>query len=223
MSFDLRFHPPFNLMVHGISNSGKTYWVRNFLTLKHVLCSSNSSNVILFYKMMQPVYDEMVKDKLIQKAVDVSSEFPTIQEIHTMIEPYQNKGGSMIIFDDVMSELSTLKNFEQIFCNMSHHVNCSVLFLTQNLFHQAKPYRTMSLNTHYFVLMKNPRDKQQISILAKQNRPDNSNYIIQSYTDATKKNYSYLILDFSPHANDTIRLRTNIFPHESPLQVYLEK
>lgn len=219
--WDLRFKTPFNLIVNGISNSGKTFWVRNFLTLHNVLCDTQSPNIILFYKMIQPIYNEMLKEKIIHRAIDVSSEFPTLIEISNMIKPYQNKGGSIMIFDDVISDVS--KDFEQLFCNISHHLNCSIIFITQNLFYQNNSYRTMSLNTHYMVLMRNPRDTQQISILAKQIRPNNSKFIISSYLDATKKYYSYIILDFSAESPDAIRFRNNIFPHESPLQVYLEK
>ena len=81
----------------------------------------------------------------------------------------------------------------------------------------------MSLNAHYLVLMKNDRDKQQISILAKQYSPNNSAYIVQAYTNATQKPYGYIILDFKSDTPTTIRVRSNIFPNQFPCCVYIEK
>ena len=50
----------------------------------------------------------------------------------------------------------------------SHHRNLSVIYIVQNLFHQGKGSRSISLNSHYLVLFKNPRDKLQILTLAMQ-------------------------------------------------------
>jgi len=81
----------------------------------------------------------------------------------------------------------------------------------------------MSLNSQYIVLMKNDRDKQQISILSRQISPNNSKYIIEAYQEATKDPYDYLLLDFAPETNNTIRLRSKIFPHQFPMVTYLER
>jgi len=94
--------------------------------------------------------------------------------------------------------------------------------MTQNLFYKGGVFRTLSLNSHYFVFMKNTRDRQQIGILARQICPGNSNYIVQSYEAATKKPFSYLLADFRPDTPATLRLRSNIFPTEFPTKVYLE-
>ena len=44
-----------------------------------------------------------------------------------------------------------------------HHRNVSMVFLAQNLFPKNKFARTMSLNAHYIVLFKNPRDASQFA------------------------------------------------------------
>jgi hypothetical protein len=71
--------------------------------------------------------------------------------------------------------------------------------------------------------MKNDRDKQQISILSKQISPNNSNYIVEAYKDATKNPYDYLLLDFMPETDNLIRLRSNIFIQQFPMVTYLER
>jgi hypothetical protein len=46
-----------------------------------------------------------------------------------------------------------------LFTKKSHHRNISVMYIEQNLFHKGKNHRTISLNAHYMVLFKNPRDE----------------------------------------------------------------
>jgi hypothetical protein len=114
-------------------------------------------------------------------------------------------------------------DFEQLFCNLSHHENASIIFLTQNLFYKDKSFRTMSLNSHYLVLLKNNRDKLPVNTLARQISPYNAGFITQAYTDATKSNFSYIILDFHPASEPLLRVRSNIFPHQFPAILYLER
>lgn len=221
MTWDIRFKTPFNKLLSGISQAGKTTYVKNLLQMGNELFTTKPDFVILFYKAMQPIYEEMQNENLIHKLININTENIDLNEIYEMIEPYAKKNGSMLIFDDILTDIT--KEFEELFCNVSHHKNCSIIFLTQNLFYNDKAFRTMSLNSHYIVIMKNPRDSQQVSILARQIRPDNPNYIIHSYMEATKKQYSYLIFDFSPNSSCTIKLRNNIFPSENPVQIFLEK
>ena len=53
-----------------------------------------------------------------------------------------------------------------------------VLYLTQNLFPPGKLSRTISLNSHYIVVFKNPRDSLGISTLAKQMFPGRTKYLM---------------------------------------------
>ena len=101
-----------------------------------------------------------------------------------------------------------------LFTKGSHHRNTSVLLLTQNIFHQNKHSRTVSLNAHYMVLFKNVRDASKITNLAKQMYPGNVKYLKSSYEDATNKHYGYLLVDLKPETSDPLRLRTDIFPGE---------
>lgn len=216
---DIRFKTSFNCLISGMSGSGKTTWVKNLLTLREKLFTEIPAKVFLFYRAVQDMYLEMEQMGLVNELINVNEKFPSLDEIYEMVHKYKNTGGSLLIFDDTMSDLK--EDFEQIFCNLSHHENASVIFLTQNLFYQSKIFRTMSLNAHYLVLMKNDRDKQQVSILAKQYRPGNSRFITEAYADATKKPYSYLLIDFKPDTHQDIRVRSNIF--EFPCVTYLEK
>jgi len=80
----------------------------------------------------------------------------------------------------------------------------------------------MSLNAHYMVLFKNPRDASQFAYLARQMYPGFSKFAIEAYKDATREPYSYLLVDLRTEQDEDLRLRTNIFPGESQ-HVYVPK
>ena len=126
----------------------------------------------------------------------------------------------LLIVDDLMQE--TNETIANLFTKGSHHRNVSVLFLVQNLFPKNKFARTISLNAHYMMLFKNPRDASQFQNLARQMYPKQSQFAVEAYKDATREPYSYLLVDLRPEQDEDLRLRTNIFPGETHY-VYVPK
>ena len=106
-----------------------------------------------------------------------------------------------------MSELTPVVT--TLFTRGSHHRNLSVLLLVQNLF--FKGGRTLSLNTHYLVFFKNPRDASSIDHLARQMSPGHVRYVQEAYADATRNPHGYLFIDFTPATPDKYRLQTGLF------------
>jgi hypothetical protein len=113
-----------------------------------------------------------------------------------------------------MSQCSNDPRVADLFTRGSHHRGVSVLYLTQNLFPPGKLSRTISLNSHYMMVFRNPRDSLGITTLAKQMFPKNSDYLLEAFRDATAKPYSYLLIDCHQLTPEEMRLRTNIFPGE---------
>jgi hypothetical protein len=88
------------------------------------------------------------------------------------------------------------------------------IYIVQNIFHQGKEMRNISLNAHYIVLFKSPRDKQQTSMLARQVNPGKVQEFMRTYEDATNRPRGYLMLDLKPTTDDQQRLKTNVLPGE---------
>ena len=109
---------------------------------------------------------------------------------------------------------------ELLFTRGCHHKHLTVIFLTQNLFYQGRCSRTCSLNTHYLVLLKSPRQGNQLLHLGRQLYPSKAGVLVQAYNDSTKSDYGYLVVDSTPKGDDKYRLRTHIFPGEDPI-VYI--
>jgi hypothetical protein len=129
---------------------------------------------------------------------------------------------TLLIIDDLMSETDV--RVTNLFTKGSHHKNVSVAYISQNLYNKGKENRTISLNTHYLVLFKNPRDAAQISHLGRQIFPDRAKYFREAFADATLRSYGYLLVDLRTTTPDELRLRTTIFPdEENSTTVYLYK
>ena len=131
---------------------------------------------------------------------------------------FKNLGGKQCLFvlDDMLNDAHSSKRVCDLFTKGSHHRNISVILVTQNIFHQSKHCRDISLNAKYLILLKNVRDRSPFSRLAQKVYPKNIVDLYDSYPDATSRPHGYLVLDLSQGINDLLRFRTEIFPEESP-------
>jgi hypothetical protein len=113
-----------------------------------------------------------------------------------------------------MNELKDDAILADFFTKGSHHQNMSVLFLTQNLFVQGRQMWSVSLNTHYLVIFKNPRDNAQFACLSRQMYQNKQKYVVECFEDATHVPFGYLFIDLKQTTKDELRIRSKIFPDE---------
>ena len=136
------------------------------------------------------------------------------------VRQFDGRSRTLLILDDLMAEADD--SVANVFTKISHHRDVSVIFLTQNLFHKNKHMRTISLNAHYLVLFKNPRDVTQFATLARQMYSKNWHFAVEAFNDATSQPHSYLHIDLKSNTDEQYRLRTNIFQDEQTF-VYVSK
>ena len=203
-----RFQHPFTSMIAGMTGSGKTAWVRSLLQQASETIHPPPERIVWCYSQWQPAYTEMLVPmphiefvKGIPKALEQDSYF----NVNTR---------NLIVFDDQMIDASKDKRIVNLFTRGSHHRNLSVIYIVQNLFHQGKGSRSISLNSHYLVLFKNPRDKLQVLTLAKQMYPGQTDFFLNQYEEAVKRPFGYLLIDLKTTTKDNCRLRTNVLPSE---------
>ena len=214
--FDVRIKHPSTMILAGQTGSGKSFFTKKLLSSKkNIFAPSAPKHTILFYREWQKLYDEMKEEKLINEFV---RGMPDEKQLKTKMEKYIKKGGCLLIFDDLMTDIgNTLSNCFTVY---SHHYNATVLLLIQSLFLENKSYRICSLNAHYIILMKNKRDGASVSYLARQISPYNTQYITQAYNKATEKPYSHILFDMRQETPDLIRIRSNIFDY--PVSVFID-
>jgi predicted kinase len=119
--------------------------------------------------------------------------------------------GDVIVIDDLYQESNKETDFNNLFTKISRHREVTVIFITQNLFHQGGQHRTRNLNVQYLTLFKNPRDQTVVDYVARQAFPNNKKYLIDSFHDATRDSHGYLFLDFTQDCAEDYRIRTDIF------------
>lgn len=194
---------PFTAMIAGPTSSGKTVLTRSILeNYKHVTSIKSSPlKVIYCYSIWQDMFEQGIPGTDI-----VYNEGLVSEEDIKSIKP------DIVVVDDLMTELADSPALSSLFTKKSHHLNFSVIFIVQNVFHQGKYMRDTSLNCHYIFLMKTARDKAQIVKFASQFAPKRTRSFIKIFEDATKLPFSHLLIDSSPTCPDELRLRSNIVP-----------
>ena len=163
---DTRFELGNSLMVSGPSKAGKTSWVVKLIKYRDELFKEGKENInkiYWFYGTWQPVYDTLRREYniILQNGISESEA--------NEIEPK-----SIVVIDDLVKETENSAHVTALFTRQVHHSKLFLIYINQNFFHQSREARMRHLNCHFILLFKNPRDKTQPAILAKQMFPDRS-------------------------------------------------
>ncbi len=197
----------------GQSGSGKSTYVYNILKHQDVMFGQFPPKVIkYFYGIYQPLFDEM---KSTIPNISFHPGLPTHEDIENFTNPSTH---CVIIIDDLMASAKDSDIVQDIFTKISHHRFCSCFLLLQNLFAQGKAMRTISLNSKFITVFRNPRDAFQLQILGRQLFPKSPNAIVEAFNDClTLDRFPYLVIDLTPHTPSEHRIRTKIFPSETTI------
>ena len=199
-----QFLHPTTILISGPTRSGKTSFVVK--CIKHHVFHPMPQRIIWFYKEWQENYEQ------------IRQSYPALEFVHgtdfQILNGIQQNEINLVIIDDLMSEAAQSKKISNIFTQESHHRNLSLILIVQNFFNHGKEMRTISLNAHYLVLYKNPRDKTQVRTISYQIFPTNPKFLGNLFEHATSSPYSYLIIDLHPETREEHRILTKIFPPE---------
>ena len=198
------------MCIVGPSQSGKTQLTLKLIDHRMTLFDCVIERVVWCYGIYQrELHVELEKRGVVTQA----------EPIHTSnIRPFD-----LIILDDMLDVTRSSQDVTAMFTKAAHHKPCFIIFIMQNLFPGGKEARTRSLNTHYYILFKNPRDKSQIDFLARQIAPRKSKALIDVFEAATTPAHGYLFCDFTQECPDSYRFRTNLFrgvDPASPMIIY---
>lgn len=206
--FNIHLKHPFTMLIAGPSGCGKTYWLKKLLTSADRFIKPEPSVITYFYSEYQPIFDEMPMVEFVKGLPE------------SLIEKMDGKSAQLIIIDDLMAESASSKIISQLFTKGSHHRNLSVILITQNFFMKGIESRNISLNSHYIVLFKNPRDKSISSMLARQMFPNKIAKFRNVYEHATSKPYSYLFIDLKSDTPEEVRLLSNVLGEDEIMYAY---
>ena len=202
---DIRLFCNRTLCVAGPSHSGKTTFVLQLLDHRQEVFDCPINRVIWCYGIYQPELNAA----LLQRGFIAHSKIIPQDDIQSY---------DLVVLDDLIHESRNSDEVTSMFTRAAHHKPCFIIFITQNLFPPGKESRTRSLNTHYYVIFKNPRDKSQIDYLARQILPQQRKALIQIFEAATAEPHSYLFLDLTQECPEKLRFRSNLF--DTPIVLY---
>lgn len=195
------FKHPFTCLISGPTQSGKTQFALELLANLDELIQPIPTRVTWCYGEYQEQYAALPDSVMLCEGLDC-------------IRDIDAKERNLVILDDLMQEAGSMEEVAELFTKGSHHRNLSIIMIIQNLFHQGKIMRTVSLNAHYLVLFKNPRDAGQIRSLANQLFPGKVKYLVEAYKQATARPHGYLLLDLTQSTLESQRVVSDILPHE---------
>ena len=177
------------MCIVGPSHSGKTHLTLQILDNRHDFFDCLPKRIVWCYGIYQ---HELHRD-LSARSVVLHPGIITVDDIQPC---------DLIILDDLLNESKNSQDVTSMFTKAAHHKPCFIIFIMQNLFPAGKESRTRSLNTHYYIIFKNPRDKSQVEFLARQILPRKSKALNEGFEAATSKPYQYLFLDFTQECPD---------------------
>ena len=216
MEFDYHLRHPFVMTCAGPTQAGKSTLIHQLIRRKDEVILPKIEKVIYCYNEDEPPFAEELRGELggdvirFQKGMMVD-----VDEGNTI--------PILVILDDFMAEAAESKEVCAMATRGSSHRSMSVIITLQNFF--FKNCRTLTLNSKYIVLFRNPMDMSVIRFLSRQMGGGKEHPILAAaYDDATKnKSNSYLFLDMSQQQNDDFRIRSNLFPDPSCIVYVIQK
>ena len=204
---NLTLSSPSTFLLSGCTGSGKTFFIMKMIANSSQMFEHSPEKIYYFYSIWQPIFDRFHTEN----KVTFISGLPNEEKIKEIA----NEKHNLIIIDDMQINALNDSFISNLFSRESHHRNLTIFLLLQNLFHQGKYGRDISLNTHHLILFRNLRDINQIKYLSRQIGLWKK--LEYAYKDVLNIPYNYLLIDLSPKSNPNIMLRSNIFPGENAI------
>ena len=209
---------PANILLSGSTGTGKTHIVYNLIKNKHFVCEKPYKKIFYFFSEWQNKFSDMENENLVDGFFQGMPDMTTLKKI---ISPGK-KEETLVVFDDLMHQVTPVT--ANCFSVIGSRFNTSFCFLSQVLFNNDQNYKIINTNSHYIFLTKSPRVVSQLVPLARQIAPyEGGKELKEAFDLATKdKNYGYLLIDLHNKCPDNLRYKSNLFPEEFPVEVYVK-
>ena len=117
-----------------------------------------------------------------------------------------------IFFDDMIASIMANKQFQAIVKELfirCRKLNISLAFITQSYFLVPKDVR---LNSTHFLIMKITNKRELRNIATNRSADIDYNDFVNIYRECTRKPYSFLTIDTTLPASNSLRFRKNLLP-----------
>lgn len=142
---------PFSMFVSGPSQSCKTRFTHRILNnIGGGILLKPPKKIVYAYSKWQPAF-RAIQDRI--HSIIFYEGLPSKQDL----EEFAGNGELLLILDDLVYRVIQSFDYMELFTIHVHHMNISVIFISQNLFPQGKYSRfiaVIALNCQYLVLFK---------------------------------------------------------------------
>ena len=214
---------PFTCIISGPSGSGKSTFVSNLLDPAHNLLSFTQFDYVYVFlgtvKSSRSVLTEQLPGAVVFELPalygDTLSKTSFAADFHQLIaDHHQRQEKGLVIFDDLMAELSETSLLVSMFTKMSSHMSLSVIYITQNLYFQGKAAHsnlTLMRNVTFQVVFDSPQDLTVFTNLAvRQALPEDRARLRQMLHESCKNN-RYVVIRYDFKIPSRMKYSTNWF------------
>ena len=199
---------PFTMVISGPSGCGKTTFVEHLIDRADIGCFPPPNRILFYHSMEQRAYDS-IKFKHPDLVQFIKGMPPSADDLAS--DPSFNRDEpKWIIIDDQMDVADKSPELTTLFTKGSHHLNVSLIFITQNFFSDSRQHRTNMRNAHYLVIFKNPSDKLMITRIGSKMFPGKTHKFVKEFEDATREPFSYIFIDNRQETPDQYRILSNV-------------
>ena len=147
------------MLVADPRDAGKSEFAKQLLFLKCYIMMDPPERIVWFYGRHQlDLFCSLTQEIA---SIEFYEDLPTNIEVM-----FDRSKCNICIIDDLMRSASRNQLVKNLFTS-ERHLNLSVVFISHHLFYAGEKCRTISLNSTYIVVFKNPRGQTQIRHLAK--------------------------------------------------------
>ena len=214
-----QFRSPTSISIFGPPYSGKSTLTGNILINSYNLFTEEPKLIVYCYKEDLSDFFASIERELKCPLIPHKG-IPTKEKM----DEWADGDHFLLILDDLQQACERDKSVADMFTVGSHHRNFSLIYLCHNIFGRGTFSRLINLNSHYIILFRNNRDRQQVVTLGRQIfGKDLYPYFIDAYNKATSQPHGYLVIDIHPKTVDSrSTLYSRITPGDDTL-VYMPR
>lgn len=173
--------------------------------------SAEAASILLCVNKKNDIHRQLEKD-IPQITIHVG--LPSAQLLDGFLA---QQGLLCCVFDDLHSPMVASSIINDLFLVGSHHSHCNLVYTSQHIYAKGKYSRSISLNTHYNLILNSPRSFHELQILSRQifgSTPQYSAFMQIYHKWMKDQPYRYILISCHPAVPYVFRLSTNIFPDE---------
>ena len=233
-TYDGTFRHPFTMLVTGPSGSGKSTFIKNLIKHSLEMIDQRLDYIFIFigtstvdnqsYIELQEYLDQ--NKSLIKRfeIFEVNSIYTSIESLKQKFSNHiletikqNNKSGQkgLLIFDDLMEELTKCNILVSLWTKHSSHLSVSVIYITQNITFKSgskdSDMVTVFRNTKNIVVFRYKLDGTVVRNVSQKVGPGIKNRQLQDMINEICKRYRYCLIRGDLERSDDLQFSSDIF------------